>query len=289
MENKNGTLHFSLGEDAGKLIMQIAQEKLIYEYDPQNAIKSLTDSLCGLTYQLAIQILCGNKVLEVMPDHETINVSDRIESKHKDYPKIDFSDWYARKHKWIGDEGRKIYNGFSEISNLFTDCEKNSIEIQVKDILPIFTGNDREESLKHFAFKLEEEESVRRVVSLCTIADNYLREVAKLWKVFDFIEHVYPEDIKYCSQGKHMIVGLIQYRIDAITQGNYQFITEEIERQDSGIKKHIDAAIEIQKALKNTINPVSITDNYSAGWVSSKWGLLRTKWGNIQYATCYFG
>lgn len=263
------TLHFSLGDGAGALMMQIAQEKLLYDYDPQKAIEVLTGSLPGLPHQLATQILRGNKVLEVMADHETIDVVDRVDSKHKDYPFIDFTEWYSRKHEWIGEEGRKLYKQFNETARLFSDSNINSyLEIPLKDILPIFTSNDKEKSLKMFALKLEEKDSVCEVINLCSVADRFLREVATLWKVFDFIEHVYPDDVKYCSQGKHMVIGLIQYRIDAIAQGNYEFITEEIEKQDSGIKKHIDAAIEIQKILKDIIQPVTITNNYSAGWLA---------------------
>lgn len=36
---KKGTVHFTLGDDAGKLLMQIAQEALLYELDPEKAIK----------------------------------------------------------------------------------------------------------------------------------------------------------------------------------------------------------------------------------------------------------
>ena len=263
------TLHFSLGDGAGALMMQIAQEKLLYDYDPQKAIEVLTGSLPGLPHQLATQILRGNKVLEVMADHETIDVVDRVDSKHKDYPFIDFTEWYSRKHEWIGEEGRKLYKQFNETARVFSDSNINSyLEITLKDILPIFTSSDKEKSLKMFALKLEEKDSVCEVINLCSVADRFLREVATLWKVFDFIEHVYPDDVKYCSQGKHMVIGLIQYRIDAIAQGNYEFITEEIEKQDSGIKKHIDAAIEIQKILKDIIQPVTITNNYSAGWLA---------------------
>lgn len=41
---KKGTVHFTLGDDAGKLLMQIAQEALLYELDPEKAIKVITIS-----------------------------------------------------------------------------------------------------------------------------------------------------------------------------------------------------------------------------------------------------
>lgn len=45
---KKGTVHFTLGDDAGKLLMQIAQEALLYELDPEKAIKVITTSLMGV-------------------------------------------------------------------------------------------------------------------------------------------------------------------------------------------------------------------------------------------------
>lgn len=50
-----GTIHFTLGDRAGALIMQIAQEKLLYDYDPQKAIEVLTGSLPGLPTSLLLK------------------------------------------------------------------------------------------------------------------------------------------------------------------------------------------------------------------------------------------
>lgn len=36
---KKGTVHFTLSDDAGKLLMQIAQEALLYELDPEKSYK----------------------------------------------------------------------------------------------------------------------------------------------------------------------------------------------------------------------------------------------------------
>lgn len=46
---KKGTVHFTLSDDAGKLLMQIAQEALLYELDPEKAIKVITTSLMGVS------------------------------------------------------------------------------------------------------------------------------------------------------------------------------------------------------------------------------------------------
>lgn len=57
---KKGTVHFTLGDDAGKLLMQIAQEALLYELDPEKAIKVITTSLMGCPDNIALKILKGN-------------------------------------------------------------------------------------------------------------------------------------------------------------------------------------------------------------------------------------
>lgn len=54
---KKGTVHFTLGDDAGKLLMQIAQEALLYELDPEKAIKVITTPLMGCPDNIALKIL----------------------------------------------------------------------------------------------------------------------------------------------------------------------------------------------------------------------------------------
>ena len=57
---KKGTVHFTLSDDAGKLLMQIAQEALLYELDPEKAIKVITTSLMGCPDNIALKILKGD-------------------------------------------------------------------------------------------------------------------------------------------------------------------------------------------------------------------------------------
>ena len=54
---KKGTVHFTLGDDAGKLLMQIAQEALLYELDPEKTIKVRNGFLHGVTMRMRFPIL----------------------------------------------------------------------------------------------------------------------------------------------------------------------------------------------------------------------------------------
>lgn len=62
-------VHFTLGDNAGILLMQIAQEALLCELDPEKAVKVITTSLMGCPNNIALKILKGDMVCEVTDDN----------------------------------------------------------------------------------------------------------------------------------------------------------------------------------------------------------------------------
>lgn len=50
-------VHFTLGERAGQLIVDIAREHLIYSLNPDKALKAIKDSLIGCPTETALDIL----------------------------------------------------------------------------------------------------------------------------------------------------------------------------------------------------------------------------------------
>lgn len=61
-------MKFILGENTGKLLVDIAREQLLYKYNPEQAVKTLTDSLDGLSRELALEIILGKFILTVDDD-----------------------------------------------------------------------------------------------------------------------------------------------------------------------------------------------------------------------------
>ena len=55
-------LHFTLGDDAGLLLSQIAWERIFMDLSPAKAISIFVDSLQGLPYSLALELLHGDKL-----------------------------------------------------------------------------------------------------------------------------------------------------------------------------------------------------------------------------------
>lgn len=129
---KKGTVHFTLSDDAGKLLMQIAQEALLYELDPEKAIKVITTSLMGCPDNIALKILKGDMVCVVMDDKQTIEIATYDRFLHKDFPRPNLSSWYERNHKEIGDTAREYYRALEQIARFV-----QKLEIPIKDVVAV--------------------------------------------------------------------------------------------------------------------------------------------------------
>jgi len=63
---KSGVCHFTVGEDLGLRLMEIAQEHLTEGNNPVKALKTITESLQGCPTDLAVRILKGEMVCQLM-------------------------------------------------------------------------------------------------------------------------------------------------------------------------------------------------------------------------------
>ena len=99
------TVHFGLGADLGKRLTEIAQEKFIYNGDPEAAIKVFTESLCGFPEDMAIRCLTG-KDLKLIVTGDEIQV---VDTPVEDYPEIDIKYVVGC---WV-EEFDKLYKIFS--------------------------------------------------------------------------------------------------------------------------------------------------------------------------------
>lgn len=197
---KKGTVHFTLGDDAGKLLMQIAQEALLYELDPEKAIKVITTSLMGCPDNIALKILKGDMVCVVMDDKQTIEIATYDRFLHKDFPRPNLSSWYERNHKEIGDTAREYYRALEQIARF---VQKQKLEIPIKDVVSIVLSATMKD-WETFRGKLSHMEDVERIVLLVNQCTKFLDRAAKLYRVFDFIDAVYPDVSCDCQEADTM-------------------------------------------------------------------------------------
>ena len=59
------TLNFSIGENFGKLLCSVAAEKVLYDYDVESGMKTIQNSLIGISEDLAYLVMIGTLKLIV--------------------------------------------------------------------------------------------------------------------------------------------------------------------------------------------------------------------------------
>ncbi|MFK2681092.1 hypothetical protein ACIXT9_02210 [Bacteroides fragilis] len=264
-----GSLHFTLGKDAGKLLAQVAQEHLLYNLDPKKAVETFTKSLVGLPSEMAIKLLSGELVIEVEDNGVNVNVVPRDENKHSDYPKPDFIGWYKRENRDIRESGNSIRLGLEDLQRYITSHSGVfEFEFNYKAIGKFISENDFSE-IEEIIDTDVRIENIRR---LFKVADFYLRKTYKTFNIFDFLESIYPEQINPfngCVTGvRYMVVNEVAIKLNSLLEYNYNLIEASIYRADEGIKSYLEAAQNIARELKSIIRPMDITRNYSAGWLA---------------------
>lgn len=91
METKK--VHFTLGEGAGQLIVNIAREHLLYELNPNKSVKAITSSLIGCPTDTALDILLGKLILVTSKDRKTLDTFPYTPEFKEKYPMLDIEEW----------------------------------------------------------------------------------------------------------------------------------------------------------------------------------------------------
>jgi signal recognition particle subunit SEC65 len=274
METK--TLHFKIGADAGILLMNIAQEHLLYELNPEKAIKVFTDSFgeeCPM--EMKLKILKGDMVIIVDEKDQMFVIVDREKHHETIFPKLDIPEWYKRKHNEIGKNGKNIYTNLGLLMNEMADNNgRIDIDFSYENIIK-FTEGDVDPILEELSLnnKINEIEDIIRVTK------NYLETTQKIWNVMDWLQANYPKYFTYppvhsddpyehIITEHHEVVDLIITRISEFININYKEFENKKNVQDEYLYKFIKATKEIDDVLSNDIKTVNMLDGYSAGWLA---------------------
>lgn len=181
------TLHFRVGEDAGILLMNIAQEHLLYTNDVDKAIRTITDSLSGCSMDLALKLLVGDYVIQVDVEEQNFIVTKRDDSIHTIFPKIDVFDWCKRKSIQINKNGDDLIKAIDE--KVWKIRNRGLYKTySYKQIFDFIAGND-----KAILDDLRETEEVSELILLIKVCKDYIDKSLKIRKVIDWLEKTYSE------------------------------------------------------------------------------------------------
>lgn len=253
-------VNFTIGDGFGKMLYNLAVEKVLEGMNPEAGIKTITDSLIGCPANYAISVLKGDIFLDV-ENENVILIDNYDELSHpytprsidafiklkSDYYMQQIEDWkpvlaafresFTRDNVFLMEKmsASKIFQYFmgeAEIEELFENADDNVIV-----------------NTKYIA------QGVQNCLKLVMDWVTYLRKVHKMLDV-DTTYHINAIETQAAS---------LQRCINQI----YEMCLRPLERTDSDlVTRFLDSTHQIDEALSTGIKPVNIEDKYDACWIA---------------------
>ena len=258
--NNMAEVNFTIGDGFGKMLYNLAVEKVLEDMSPEAGIKTITDSLIGCPANYAISVLKGDIFLDV--ENENVILIDNydelshpytprsidafVKSK-SDYYMQQIEDWkpvlaafresFTRDNVFLMEKmsASKIFQYFmgeAEIEELFENADDNVIV-----------------NTKYIA------QGVQNCLKLVMDWVTYLRKVHKMLDV-DTTYHINTIETQAAS---------LQRCINQI----YEMCLRPLERTDSDlVTRFLDSTHQIDEVISTGIKPVNIEDKYDACWIA---------------------
>ena len=103
------TIHSSLGDKVGILLMEIAHNRFVEDFNPEGAIEAIT-STSDISLEYAKDLVLGKTVIELDDNNTKFVIVPRDKEKHKDYPEeIDLPTFISNQTHNINSIGKSIY------------------------------------------------------------------------------------------------------------------------------------------------------------------------------------
>ena len=243
------TMNFTIGEDFGTLITGIAREHLLYSNNLPKAIRTISDSLIGITDKQAFGVLVGTKKLDVDVENQEMifysptNVEDIFQSnlnKLKKYER-DFS----------------LFSGVLVVEA--TKAKNKLIKININGLTEYFKDEDDRAILDQIDDKYYE---YRFVISIAmrTIGE-YFRLFNTMQKTLDMADSLgiplsySNDDIRVCDSVMEL-------------QNQLNRPGKSITKEQNKLDNYFDTIEKIEVDYKGGISPVDIREGFNAGWLS---------------------
>jgi hypothetical protein len=269
---ESGVCHFTIGEDLGLRLMEIAQEHLTEGNNPVKALKTITESLTGCPTDLAVRILKGEMVLPVDVDTQQVICQDRIPVVHDRFPKVDPCYWISRRAESIEEHGNNLIAGYKELQKQIRLSNRHlTVDIPYDDIFKFVSGTDQD-MLDYLRDNYYE---VDLVANLIETTKKYIEFSMSIINTMDWMLKTFDEfnDSTLYTQYNQGIKGGCSVMLTDVMSVmketmNFEFDMKRIDDVDDNVTKYIEAAREIDAIVEKGIEPVDIMDKYDAGWLS---------------------
>ena len=265
-ETVKRTVHFTLGDGAGKLLTDIAREKIIYSLTPNEGLATIQESLIGCPKNIALDIIKGKLVLETAEDNVSFNVIQYHPDMKEQHPPFDIEGWAERTLLQIKEIAREWDQAILEMRRAIIKNQGTfDISVSYQKLVRYFYTGEEDNIIDP-----DENETVYNIKSAVTGIRNFLEECYKKMDVIKWLANAYPEDI---PEGFLIMPGEVKGLNLRLT--DMMLKDSEVEQHiarnlymDNLVTRFIENEKNIDKVISEGIQPVEITDKYSAGWLA---------------------
>lgn len=262
METNTQHVHFRVGADMGRTLMQIANEHLLYGNDLDKALSTL-DLGEGCDEALQMQLLSGEKIILVDEDEQVFTIVERVKYPHLDniYPAVlDFQKFVEDKQKELDDHCDSLDKGLDFIINKFRYRSTYNLDVPIESLMKYIYGND-ENFIADIMDSLEYDDDIQQMKSLIRVTKDFIEKSLKLSDMVRRLKGMYGFETELNT---YDLVNLVQ-KVQDIARAEFTMFTEG---SDEVLTSYMEASKDIDETLKSGLEPVNIMENYSAGWLS---------------------
>ena len=259
-DNIMAEVNFTIGDGFGKMLYNVAVEKVLEGMNPEAGIKTITDGLIGCSANYAISILKGDIFLDV--ENENVILIDNYDELSHPYTPRSIDAFVKSKSDYYMQQIEDWKNVLASFSESFTRDSVFLMEkMSASKIFQYFMGEAEIEELfenaddnvivntKYIA------QGVQNCLKLVMDWVTYLRKVHKMLDV-DTTYHINTIETQAAS---------LQRCINQI----YEMRLRPLERTDSGlVTRFLERTHQIDEVLSTGIKPVNIEDKYDACWIA---------------------
>lgn len=248
---------FTLDESFGRLLTTIAREHLTQNYNVENSIKSITESLIGITREQSLDVIVGTWVITIR-NNEDAFLEEYDPNLHKDYKPLNV-EWFIKSLSGLERQANNLIEAIRSYK------QKNFIfSFSVGKILRgISTEFDS------IIEEIEEQEDMTDLVSFTRLVQSFILISTKKIVVAKFMWNTWRD-----SDPK--LLELIKEAQDNISQVSFEFQSMYVYQSElalsSPYEERLDAYLnsikEIDSISKVGITPIDLMTKPDACWLS---------------------
>ena len=253
-------VNFTIGDGFGKMLYNVAVEKVLEGMNPEAGIKTITDGLIGCPANYAISVLKGDIFLDV--ENENVILIDNYDELSHPYTPRSIDAFVKSKSDYYMQQIEDWKNVLAAFRESFTQDSVFLMEkMSASKIFQYFMGEAEIEEL----FENADDNVIVNTKYIAQGVQNCLKFVMDWVTYLRKVNKMLDVDTTYHINAIETQAASLQRCINQI----YEMRLRPLDRTDSDlVTRFLERTHQIDEVLNTGIKPVNIEDKYDACWIA---------------------